>query len=84
MARQQSTREAISDGVITARVKAALFAEPKTAAHEIHVETLASVVKLTGFVETVTARDEALHLAGNVEGVRQVNDSLDIRKVDCP
>jgi hyperosmotically inducible periplasmic protein len=80
--KQQSTREAISDGVITARVKAALLADPTTANHEIHVETLASIVQLSGFAETTIVRDRALQLARNVAGVRQVNDSLDIRRTD--
>jgi hyperosmotically inducible periplasmic protein len=79
MPKQQSTREAITDGVIAARVKAALLVDPITIDSEIHVETLAGVVQLTGFVETTIVRDAALQLAQNVEGVRQVNDSLDIR-----
>lgn len=80
--KQQSAGEAISDGVITAKVRAALLVDPITAAYEIHVETLASVVELTGFVETATIRAGALRLALNVTGVRQVNDSLDIRRAD--
>jgi len=79
MPRQQSTREAINDGVIAARVKAALLVDPLTVPYDIHVETLAGVVDLSGFVETALARDTALQLAQEIEGVQQVNDSLDIR-----
>jgi len=79
MASQQSTRAAVSDGVITARVKAALHQDPLTAAFDIHVDTLAHVVELRGFVETTVVRDEALQVARNIEGVEQVNDALDIR-----
>lgn len=79
MPKQQSTREAITDGVIAARVKAALLVDPITVPYEIHVETLAGIVQLTGFVGTTIVRDTALQLAQNVEGVQQVNDSLDIR-----
>lgn len=82
MPQQQSTREAISDGVIAARVKAVLLVDPITVAFEIHVEALAGIVQLTGFVGTTTVRDAALQLAQNVEGVRQVSDSLDIRRAD--
>jgi hyperosmotically inducible periplasmic protein len=79
MARQQSTRAAVSDGIITARVKAALHRDPTTAAFDIHVDTLANVVELRGFVETTLVRDEALEVARSVEGVEQVKDALDIR-----
>ena len=79
---QQSTREAIVDGVIAAKVKAALTADPTTAPYEIHVDTQAGVVELTGFVETTDVRIVALRLVRNVAGVRQVHDSLDTREAD--
>ena len=81
MPSQQSTRSAVSDGVITARVKAALNRGSLTAPFDIHVDTLANVVKLSGFVETTIARDEALQLARSVEGVQQVDDLLDVRRL---
>ena len=76
MASQQSTRAAVSDGVITARVKAALHQDPLTAAFDIHVDTLAHVVELRGFVETTVVRDEALQVARNIEGVEQDRKSV--------
>ena len=79
MSRQQSTREAITDGVITARVKVALAADPITASYDIRVETLCGIVELTGFVETSLARLEALHVAGLIHGVQRVQNSLDVR-----
>ena len=79
---QQSTREAISDAVITSTLKAELSVDALTATYEIHVATLAGVVELTGFVAVTAVRDEALQLAKNVRGVRQVKDLLDIRPVD--
>jgi hyperosmotically inducible periplasmic protein len=79
---QQRSREAISDGVITARIKVGLMADPVTAAYDIHVETFKGIVELTGFVETTTVRAEALHVAQDVDGVQQVNDWLDIRNAD--
>jgi osmotically-inducible protein OsmY len=79
---QQGTREAISDGVITARIKHGLVDDPITAAYDIHVETFKGIVELTGFVETTAIRVEALRVAHDVEGVEQVTDSLDIRHAD--
>ena len=79
---QQRARDAISDGVITARIRAGLTADPVTAAYDIHVETFKGIVELTGFVETTTVRDEAVHVAQDIEGVQQVNDALDMRNAD--
>jgi len=79
---QQSTREAIVDGVIAAKVKAALIADPITAPYEIHVDTQAGIVELTGFVETTGVRIVAVQLVRNVAGVQQVHDSLDTREAD--
>ena len=79
MIRQQPTRAAISDGVITSRVKAALNSDPVTAGSGIQVETVACVVELSGFVETMVIRDEALQVARDAEGVLMVSDSLDVR-----
>ena len=80
--KQQRAREAINDGVIAARIKVGLMADPVTAAYDIHVECFKGIVELTGFVETTIVRAEALHVAEDVDGVQQVNDSLDIRNAD--
>ena len=82
MNKQQSTRGAINDGVITAKVRAALAADPVTASYEIRVETLNGIVELTGFVETTSVRVEALHVAEYVDGVLRVDDLLDQRKFE--
>ena len=76
---QQSAGQAVDDGVVTAKVKAALVADPVTKAHQINVETFKGTVQLSGFVETDEARARALQLARDVEGVRKVKDSLDVR-----
>jgi len=82
MFKQQSTRGAISDGVITAKVRAALAADPITAEYQVDVATWDGIVELTGFVETATVRAEALQLAQHVEGVLRVQDSLELRRFD--
>lgn len=79
MSTQQSTREAIADGVITAKVRAALGEDPITAHHDICVETLAGIVALTGFVETDIVRVEALQVTAHVRGVVRVKSLLDVR-----
>jgi hyperosmotically inducible periplasmic protein len=77
--KQQPSREAVSDGVITARVRMELLGHAITAAHEIHVNTIAGVVELSGFVETVVVGGAAVLFAQNVDGVLDVTDAMDIR-----
>jgi hyperosmotically inducible periplasmic protein len=79
---QQPIREAISDGVITARVRSELLAYAITAGHDIHVNTIGGIVELSGFVETTTIAAAAVLIAQNVEGVQDVNDMIDVRTVD--
>jgi len=77
---QQSTGQAIDDGVITAKVKAKLIEDPVTKAHQISVETFKGNVQLSGFVESDQARTKALQIARDVEGVKNVKDGMQIRK----
>lgn len=77
---QGSTEQAIDDGVVTARVKAALIEDPVTKVHQINVETFKGRVQLSGFVETDKARSRALQLARDVSGVRRVDDAMQVRQ----
>jgi|ERR1044071_5285022 osmotically-inducible protein OsmY len=77
---QQPAGQAVDDGVVTAKVKAALVADPVTKAHQINVETFKGTVQLSGFVETDEARTRALQLARDVEGVRKVKDAMEVRR----
>src|SRR5918999_2745996 len=76
---QQSASEAIDDGVVTAKVKAALTQDPVTKAHQINVETFKGEVQLSGYVETDQARSRALQLARDIQGVRRVKDAMEVR-----
>nr|MBO2487690.1 transporter [Gammaproteobacteria bacterium] len=80
--RQQPAREAIKDGVVTAKVKEALTQDPLTRMHEIDVNTFRGTVQLRGFVETREARERALELARAVRGVKKVEDALQVRGGD--
>jgi osmotically-inducible protein OsmY len=77
---QQSAGEAVDDGVVTAKVKAALVADPVTKTHQINVETFKGIVQLSGFVESDEARVRALQLARDVNGVRRVKDAMEVRR----
>jgi len=76
---QQPTAEVIDDGIVTAKVKAALIDDPLTKVHQINVETFKGNVQLSGFVESDEARSRALKLARDVDGVRNVKDAMEVR-----
>ena len=75
-----STGQTIDDSVITAKIKAKLIDDPTTKAHEISVETFKGTVQLSGFVETAQERTRAVQVAKSVDGVKNVKDSLVLRK----
>lgn len=67
---------AIDDTEITARVKAAIFAEPGLDTLQISVDTIKGVVTLSGSADSPTNRDRAKALATAVPGVKEVQDHL--------
>ena len=79
---QQTAGEAVDDSVVTAKVKAKLVDDPVTKAYEINVETFKGAVKLSGFVDSEEARSRATQLAKDVGGVKDVKNSLQVRKSD--
>lgn len=66
--------ENVSDAVITTKVKAKLASDDQVAARDINVSTEAGVVELKGEVPSEQARQRALELARNTEGVKSVDD----------
>ena len=72
------TGENITDGWITSRIKTKFLGEEVLRASSINVDTNNHVVTLKGAVPTVAARDKALALAKEVEGVDKVVDSLKV------
>jgi hyperosmotically inducible protein len=69
----------IDDSAITAKVKSALIADSTTKAYQINVETFEGKVQLSGYVDDAEARRRAEQVAGNVEGVRDVDNKLELR-----
>ncbi len=67
-----STGEYVSDTVLTAQVKAALFNEPTLKSDEIQVQTHRGVVRLSGFVNSTADEDAAVTIARGVVGVKSV------------
>ncbi|HUX91017.1 MAG TPA: BON domain-containing protein [Gallionellaceae bacterium] len=67
---------AIDDTEITAKVKAAIFAEPGLKTLQISVDTERGVVTLSGSVDSQSNSDMAKALAGAVDGVKEVENRL--------
>lgn len=67
---------AVDDAAVTAKVKAALVAEPGLKSLAINVNTFGGVVTLRGTADSQSNRQKAEQLASNVEGVRSVRNEL--------
>lgn len=71
-----TTGQKVDDAWITTKVKADLAADKDTKAHEIHVNTKAGVVVLTGKVASVAEKTKAEENAKSVKGVVAVENQL--------
>ena len=78
---KRSAGEVIDDSVVTAKVKAALIADPNVKAHEVNVETREGVVQLSGFVDNDQAKTTATDVAKRVAGVKEVKNDLQIKQL---
>ncbi len=76
---ERSAGEVVDDGVITARVKAALIDNPTTKARQINVDTRNGVVQLQGFVDTSEEKMQAAQVARSVSGVQSVRNDLEVK-----
>ncbi len=79
-AEKSSVGEVIDDSVLTAKVKAALVADPVTKARLINVETKDGVVQLSGFVDSVAEQSQAAVVARGVSGVKKVDNRTDVKQ----
>lgn len=66
------------DSYLTSVVKAKLLGDTGLKAFHIHVTTKDQVVTLTGTLPNAALRDEAVHVANSVGGVKSVVDNIQI------
>jgi osmotically-inducible protein OsmY len=71
--------QAMSDTMITAKVKADMAADKTVTAMDVHVETQQGVVMLSGFVPSKAEADRAVQLAKGVKGVSEVKSSIQVK-----
>jgi osmotically-inducible protein OsmY len=70
---------AADDAAITAKVKAAILAEPGLKSLQINVDTKDQTVTLSGNVDSGPMRDRAKQIAMSTEGVKNVVDNLTVK-----
>ena len=73
-----------SDPGITTAVKSKLAADDTVKAYQIDVDTSSGVVTLSGAVETSAAREQALVLARQTDGVKDVVDRITVDPQAAP
>jgi len=76
----ERTGDFLSDSAITARVKTALFEADQVSAGNINVETVDGHVVLSGVVATSEEADLAVQLAQGVEGVKSVENDIEVQE----
>jgi hyperosmotically inducible protein len=67
------------DAAITAKVKAAILAEPGLKSLQINVDTNSATVTLSGSVDNADLRDRAKQIATSTAGVKGVVDQLTVK-----
>jgi len=75
----ESTGQMVDSTVITTNVKAALAGQKLDTLLNIEVETFRDVVQLSGFVDSEEQKTMAGEIAGEVEGVVRVENSLVVK-----
>jgi hyperosmotically inducible protein len=73
---------ALDDTAITAKVKAAILAEPGLKVLQINVDTANGVTTLSGSVDSLQNSDRAKEIAGAVAGVKDVENRLVVKSTN--
>ena len=73
-------RKAIAEGSLTAKIKAKMALDDHVKALNLNVDTMGSVVTVSGVVNTQEEKERALQLARDTAGVTQVVDRIQLRR----
>jgi hyperosmotically inducible protein len=73
------TATVAEDAAITAKVKAAILAEPGLKTLQINVDTSGATVTLSGTVDNADLRERAKQIATSTSGVKGVVDQLTVK-----
>jgi hyperosmotically inducible protein len=72
----------VDDAALTTKVKAALLSDDTAKGTQIDVESKDGIVQLNGFVDSTDNKVAAARVANSVEGVKGVDNNLDVRTTD--
>jgi hyperosmotically inducible protein len=70
----------IDDSIITAKVKSKLLADSDIKGFDLKVETHKGDVQLSGFVDNQAQIDRAIMITSSVEGVKNVDNKVSLKK----
>ena len=70
----------VDDGIVTAKVKSALLADPAVKSFDIAIVTRKGEVQLSGFVDNQAQASRAIEIARGVEGVQTINNEMSVKK----
>lgn len=71
---------AVDDGIVTAKVKSALLADPAVKSFDVAVVTRKGEVQLSGYVDNQAQVSRAIDIARAIEGVQSINNEMSIKK----
>ena len=72
-------RRALTDGQVTAKIKAKMALDDTVKALDVNVDTSGSTVTVSGVVDSAAQRERVLQLARETAGVTTVVDRLRVR-----
>jgi hyperosmotically inducible periplasmic protein len=75
-----TTGENIDDTTLTSSVKTALAKDKASSLTRVDVDSVKGVVTLTGVVPTAADKTRAVEISRGVNGVKKVNDNLQVQK----
>ena len=75
-----TTGENIDDTTLTTSVKTSLAKDKASSLTRVDVDTVKGVVTLTGVVPTAADKTRAVEISRGVNGVKKVNDNLQVQK----
>lgn len=77
--KEQTVESYAGDATTTSEIKAKLLADSSVPSRKIKVETTDGVVQLSGSVDSQAQRDRAESIAKAVDGVKSVNNDLNVK-----
>ena len=76
---QKESRQAVSDGAITSKIKSKYLLEKNFKSLDVSVKTKEGIVVLSGFVDNQSTKSRAGKIAAGVKGVKAVSNGLIVK-----